>query len=218
MIYHLSDVTHSAYVKSSLSQHSDLMNKYFNYINLYLGIFAVAFSWFLSGFFIRRFGLKVSLLVTPIIWGLLSIFDLIATFSTQTGYMWHGMQVPLNLISLSILLSVGRAIKFTLFDTSQQMSFLSLDHQKKRLGKAAIDGLSSRFGKSGGAWLLIMITSQFSGKVIASLLPIKAVIFSCYILWFYATFTLIRHLPDEVSEKKQEKSQSLIGDQVAMPV
>ena len=197
MIYHLSDVTHSAYVKATLDHDSDLMNKYFNYINLYLGVCAVSFSWFLSGFFIRKYGLKVSLLATPILWGTLSFFDILASLSGQTGYSWHGVDIPLNLISLSILLSVGRAIKFTLFDTSKEMSFLSLDQKKKRSGKAAIDGLSSRFGKSGGAWLLIVITSQAGGQVIASLLPIKAVICSCYCLWFYAAITLTRSIPDE---------------------
>lgn len=197
MIYHLSDVTHSAYVKAYMSADSDMMNKYFNYITLYLGLCAVGFSWILSGSFIRQFGLKTSLFVTPVLWGLLSFMDIVASFSPQTGFEWHSMVLPLNLISLSILISVGRAIKFTIFDTTKEMSFLSLDSDKKRMGKAAIDGLSSRFGKSGGAWLLILITSQAGGQVIASLLPLKCVIALSYLLWFYAVSSLCLHLPDE---------------------
>lgn len=208
MIYHLSDVTHSAYVKFAMKGDSDLMNKYFNYINLYLGVFSVCFSWFLSGFFIRRFGLKTSLLVTPALWGLLSFLDILASMSHQTAYMWNAIELPLNLVSLSILLSVGRAIKFTIFDTTKEMSFLSLDQSKKRSGKAAIDGLSSRFGKSGGAWLLITITLQSGGQVISCLLPIKIVIITCYILWFYAVTTLVKSLPDDVSVEEVDGSRS----------
>jgi AAA family ATP:ADP antiporter len=103
----------------------------------------------------------------------------------------------MNLLSLSLMLSMGRAAKFTIFDTARDMSFLSLPQQEKRLGKAAVDGLTSRFGKTGGAWLVILIVGQ-TGQILASLVPLKTAIFIAYGLWFWAVITLIGHLPKDI--------------------
>jgi AAA family ATP:ADP antiporter len=198
IVYHMVDVIHNEYVRAAFATTPKLMNWYFNEVNKYLGIFAILFSWLLSGSFVRRFGLGASLLFTPMLWFSLSLLD----FLSSMGYIhifsvhWQAVLLPVSLLSFSLILSMGRAAKFTIFDTAREMSFLTLSQHEKRLGKAAVDGLTSRFGKTGGAWLVIVIVGQ-AGQVLAALLPLKATIFVAYGLWFWAALTLISHLPKE---------------------
>jgi AAA family ATP:ADP antiporter len=199
IVYHIVDVIHNEYVRSVFAATPRVMNQYFNEVNKYLGIFAISFSWLLSGSFVRRFGLPASLLFTPILWLMLSLLDVLSSYGYITPFSlhWHDLLLPMNLLSLSLMLSMGRAAKFTIFDTARDMSFLSLPQQEKRLGKAAVDGLTSRFGKTGGAWLVILIVGQ-TGQILASLVPLKTAIFIAYGLWFWAVITLIGHLPKDI--------------------
>jgi len=197
--YHIVDVIHNEYVRSVFATTPRVMNQYFNEVNKYLGICAIAFSWLLSGSFVRRFGLASSLMLTPTLWLMLSLLDILSSYGyiPSISIYWHDSLLPMNLLSLSLILSMGRAAKFTIFDTARDMSFLSLPQQEKRLGKAAVDGLTSRFGKTGGAWLVILIVGQ-TGQILASLVPLKAAIFIAYGLWFWAVITLIGHLPKDI--------------------
>jgi AAA family ATP:ADP antiporter len=45
----------------------------------------------------------------------------------------------------------SRACKYTLFDATKEISFIPLSSESKFKGKAAIDGVGSRLGKTGGS-------------------------------------------------------------------
>jgi AAA family ATP:ADP antiporter len=198
IIYHLVDVIHNDYVRSVFMANPKAINSYLNLVGKYLGIYAVLFSWVLSGSFVRQFGIFYSLLFTPVLWSCLTALDFMsaAGWILAVPFTWANIQIPMYLLSFSLILSVGRAAKFTIFDTAKEMSFLSLSLQDKRLGKASVDGLTSRLGKTGGAWLVIMILGQV-GTIAAALLPLKMAMICAYILWFWSVFALIKVLPAE---------------------
>ncbi len=52
-----------------------------------------------------------------------------------------------------IQFSAGKASKHSLFDVSKDIAFIPLDSQTKAQGKAAVDGLGSRMGRSVAALL-----------------------------------------------------------------
>lgn len=198
IVYHFVDVIHNDYIRSVFASDPKAMNSYLNLVGKYLGIYAIVFSWLLSGSFIRQCGLAYALIFTPVLWSVLSALDLMSTagWIADIPFTWANIHIPMYLLSFSLILSVGRAAKFTIFDASKEMSLLSLSLQEKRLGKAAVDGLTSRLGKTGGAWIVIMILGQF-GTLAAALMPLKLAMFCAYVLWFWAVFSLIKVLPEE---------------------
>lgn len=48
----------------------------------------------------------------------------------------------------------GRAAKYSLFDPSKEMVFITMDKEQKEAGKAAVDILGNQIGKSGGSWVM----------------------------------------------------------------
>lgn len=68
-----------------------------------------------------------------------------------------------------------KAAKYSLFDTTKEMAFIPLAPEHKLKGKAAIDGIGSRLGKSGGSLihqglLVIFCTLSSSTPYVAGIL------------------------------------------------
>lgn len=55
---------------------------------------------------------------------------------------------------MSILQVFGRAAKYSLFDPSKEMVFITMSKEEKEAGKAAVDVLGNQIGKTGGSWLM----------------------------------------------------------------
>src|SRR5690606_9704397 len=84
---------------------------------------------------------------------------------------------------------LSRASKYTFFDATKEIAFIPLSSESKLKGKAAIDGVGSRLGKSGGSTIhqgLILICSS-----VASSVPYVAAIFLLIIgIWTLAVMYL----------------------------
>lgn len=70
---------------------------------------------------------------------------------------------------------LARASKYTFFDATKEMAFIPLSKESKLKGKAAIDGVGSRLGKSGGSvvhqgLLVIFGTVASSTSIVAGIL------------------------------------------------
>lgn len=98
---------------------------------------------------IRILGWKVGAMATPAIMALLA-----APFF---GCILMGLDSPTRLhiaVVLGTLQSLlSKTSKYALFDPTTQMSYIPLDQDSKVKGKAAIDVLGSRIGKSGGSFI-----------------------------------------------------------------
>lgn len=83
----------------------------------------------------------------------------------------------------------ARASKYTIFDTTKELAFIPLSKECKLKGKAAIDGVGSRLGKSGGAVVyqgLIMAV----GSVAASVPYVAVILLFVIAAWMIAVRSL----------------------------
>ncbi len=131
-------------------------NAYMGQVLTWIGIIATVASIFASGTIIRKFSWTSSALISPLILlvtgiAFFSYFffkdSIFASFATFFG------TTPLILCVFfgSLQNCLARASKYTLFDATKELAFIPLSKESKLKGKAAIDGIGSRLGKSGGA-------------------------------------------------------------------
>ena len=89
----------------------------------------------------------------------------------------------------SIQNCIARTSKYTFFDATKEIAFIPLSKESKLKGKAAIDGVGSRIGKSGGSMIhqsLILLLSS-----VGSSIPYVAIIFLVVAaVWMFAVFYL----------------------------
>jgi len=73
------------------------------------------------------------------------------------------LRIPLLLGTLQTIIS--KITKYSLFDPCKEMSYIPLDKESKTKGKAAIDVLGSRFGRSVGNVTQQLLVILLGGKI-----------------------------------------------------
>ncbi|ADI39043.1 Npt1/Npt2 family nucleotide transporter [Waddlia chondrophila] len=162
-------------------------NLYINQVSTIIGIVATIAALFVSGNSLRKFGWTTTAMLTPLTLLVTSIlfFGLFFFKDNLEGVAWalFGMS-PLALVVLagSVQNILCRGAKYTVFDATKEMAFVPLSDEYKVKGKAAIDGVCNRLGKSGGSMihqslLLYFVTFSASAPYVAAVL---LVIISCW--------------------------------------
>lgn len=185
-----------------------------NEYNVYMGevltmmaVIATIASIFITGNVMRKFSWTFSALIPPAIALIMGIGFFVFALSNNSGISWVGWIAGL-LGSTPLMLSVSlgtmhnclvRASKFTLFDATKEISFIPLSNESKLKGKAVIDGIGSRLGKSGGSvihqGLLLMCST------VAASTPIVAGIYIVVVgVWVMSTFALGKQFDTLTSE------------------
>jgi len=191
IVYNLSDVLWTEQIRQSYPD-SSAFNAYINQIASITGVFATISALVLSGNVIRRYGWTATAMITPCIWLITSIgfFGclLFSNHETFTHVLGGLIGIPLYTVALffgSAQICLGRSAKYTVFDESKEIAFIPLPKDEKRKGKAVVDGIASRFGKSGGS-ILIQILLLLCGELYYTI-PFVAIIFVVVIAgWIFA--------------------------------
>ncbi len=164
---------------------------------------------------LRRCSWFTAAMITPLmvfVTGL--IFFGCIVFKDAMGPMIAGF---CSLTVLEVIAYVGLAqnvlakgVKYSLFDSTKEMSYIPLDDELKSKGKAAVDVIGGRAGKSGGAAInFLLLNVIFIGSKLAELAPVVAAIFVVIMLvWFFAVYGLNKEFTKITSEKTGDSEES----------
>jgi ATP:ADP antiporter, AAA family len=86
---------------------------------------------------------------------------------------------------------IAKSFKYSIFDASKEIAFIPLDEELKINGKAAVDVIGTRIGRSSGSIIIYGMLTFIPNATIDSLTGLMFTFFMIFIaLWFYAVFSL----------------------------
>jgi len=174
-----------------------------------VGAVSLFTAFFLGGGIIRFFGWHFSAQITPIVVGVTGILFFLLL---QTQHIIEPLTAMFGISPLLLIVIFGtvqnissKVVKYSFFDPTKEMSYIPLDQESKVKGKAAIDVVGSRLGKSGSAWIqLALIQMVGTGSVLSIshfLLP-----FMTITVFFW--ITSIKSLNKQFLEKTGEQERA----------
>jgi AAA family ATP:ADP antiporter len=171
-----------------------------------VGICSLIISLFLSGFIIRRLGWHFCAQLPPAVIGLTSLTFLLLFMNQDWVSHYLG---PLGLSPLMFIVVFGafqnvstKVMKYAFFDATKEMSYIPLDQESKVKGKAAIDVIGSRLGKSGAAWIQIVLIQLAGTGSVMSITQFLIPLIACTVFFWILS---VRSLNKEFA-KREKKS------------
>jgi AAA family ATP:ADP antiporter len=152
---------------------------------------------------IRILGWRVGAIATPSVMMVLGI--------PFFACILMGLDSPMRLKTAVILGTVqsllSKTAKYALFDPTTQMAYIPLDEESKVKGKAAIDVLGSRIGKSGGS-LIQQGLVFFFGNIIHAAPVVGVIYYSVLICWISSANKLsgLFHAQTEIDKANRYES------------
>lgn len=166
---------------------------------------------FVGGNVIRKFGWGVGALITPVVLLITGVgfFSFVIFRDSLAGMVaWFGT-TPLMLAVMfgTAQNFISKSAKYSLFDPTKEMAYIPLDQESKVKGKAAIDVVGARLGKSGGSLVQQGLILGFGS--LAAITPYIAVIlFGIIFAWIFAARNLNKHFTALTAQKEAEKAAS----------
>lgn len=180
---------------------------YMNTMTSAVGVIATLVAFCLSSL-MGKIGWTWTALITPLTMLLTSVgFFGFMLFPEQLQgpVLWMGGMTPLAISVFfgAAQVCLSKAAKYSVFDATKEMSFIPLDHELKLKGKAAIDGVGSRLGKSGGS-IIHTTLLPFLATVSASAPYVAGILLFVIVGWVIAVRSLGRQFADLVQRKAAE--------------
>jgi AAA family ATP:ADP antiporter len=179
-------------------------NDYSKFMGIYsfsLGLVSTFMMIFVGGNVMRAFGWATAAALTPIV--------LLITGTMFFGFViFRESLAPIfaafNTTPLMLAVVIGaiqnimsKAAKYSLFDPTKEMAYIPLDDDSKTKGKAAIDVVGARLGKSGGS--LIQQGLLFAFGTLSAITPILA-----GGVWLWAVGMLSQDFRDLTNKRQRE--------------
>jgi len=159
----------------------------------FTGMFTIFMMLFVGGNVIRKLGWTVAALITPVVLMITGVafFSFVMFRDQLTGIIASLGTTPLMLAVIFGMVQniMSKASKYSLFDPTKEMAYIPLDQESKVKGKAAIDVVGARLGKSGGSLIQQSLIIAF-GSVAAITPYIAAILFVIISAWLWATKNL----------------------------
>lgn len=159
------------------------------------GIFTISFV-LIGSNIVRLLGWYAAAVITPVIMFVTgTIFYAMVNFESQfllAMFAWITTDPMLLAVIFGAVQNVvTKSTKYTLFDSTKEMAYVPLDNELKVRGKAAVDSIGIKLGKSASAFIQSMIFVIFPAATFESISPFLMIIFTivCF-SWFWAVSQL----------------------------
>lgn len=171
------------------SSYSSFMGKF----HIYFG-FTSMFVMMAGTYILRKFKWIVAAIFTPIGAGLTgAIFFILLIFQDLFGPLLASFDISILYMAVmlgSLQVIIFKSFNYTFVDATKEMAFIPLDRELRTKGKAAVDVIGGRFGKSFGA-ILQQLMFQFISPNLSDLTHEICVIFVIVmIMWGYSVISL----------------------------
>lgn len=182
---------------------------FMGYFSTITGAATILMMLFVGGNVIRRFGWKTGALITPVVLlvsgvgffsfvifrdGLSAVIAMLGTTPLMLAVVFGTVQ---NVMS--------KSAKYSLFDPTKEMAYIPLDQESKVKGKAAIDVVGARLGKSGGS--LVQQGLIVACGSLAAITPyIAGILFFIIFAWIFSANTLSKKFQLLNAEKEKAKA------------
>jgi AAA family ATP:ADP antiporter len=156
-----------------------------------IGVVSTLIGLFCSSI-IRTFNWTVSAMITPVIVLVTGVGFF--SFLLLKGFGAHALAFGATPLALGVFFGsmqncLCRASKYTLFDATKELAFIPLSRECKLKGKAAIDGVGSRLGKSGSA-VIYQFLLMFLGSLSATIPYVALIMLVVVAAWMIAVRSL----------------------------
>lgn len=159
------------------------------------GAVTILMMLFVGGNLIRRKGWGFAAMITPVVLLITGagFFAFVLFRENLAGYI---AMIGTSPLMLAVIFGAAQNImsksaKYSLFDPTKEMAYIPLDQESKVKGKAAIDVVGARLGKSGGSFVQQGLLVMF--QTISAITPyIAAILFVIIGAWIVAVKSLNR--------------------------
>lgn len=212
LVFNLIDVMWSQKVKDFYGRDWVRMTGFMGQVTTMKGVISSVLV-FVSHIIIRKFGWKKATLITPlsilvtsfVFFPLVSFGDSpllegLVTELFSTSVLW------IAVLTGSVQNSLTRGTKYSIYDSVKEMAFIPLSTDLKRKGKAVIDGVASRLGKSSGS-IFYMILLPICGSLQATIPYISVIAIVVTLFWVYSIVSLDTLMKQEIAKQPDAKEQ-----------
>lgn len=182
---------------------------FMGYFSMITGSMTIFMMLFVGGNVIRRFGWGVGALITPVVLLITGVgfFSFVIFRDSLAGFiaMFGTTPTMLAVVFGMVQNIMSKSAKYSLFDPTKEMAYIPLDQEEKVKGKAAIDVVGARMGKSGGS-LVNQGLIMFFGSLAAITPYVAAILFFIIFAWIYAAKSLSKQFSQLNAEKEPVKA------------
>ena len=159
---------------------------------------------------LRRFGWFVGAMLTPLVMLITgSLFFAFIVFRDQASPLLALVGVTPILMAVIIGWAqnvMTKGAKYSLFDPTKEMAYIPLPDDLRTQGKAAVDGVGGRLGKSGGAIIQQALIVATGSSLIALAPYIGGILMIVVVAWIFSVTKLNKEFQKLSHEQEDVKS------------
>lgn len=176
--------------------------------------FAAIFFMLVGANILRRVSWSTAATFTPVMILITGLFFFSCIVFDQTFGLTVAVFLGTSPLVLAVMIGMAqnvlsKATKYSLFDSTKEMSYIPLDDEMKSKGKAAVDVVGGRLGKTGGGFITSGTFILFPGLSFAGATPFFAsVFFIVVIAWCFAIRALGKEYYQKISENEAAAAEA----------